>query len=111
VTGCGGPIRFGDDEVPTFSRQLRNGGEVISLMNLLPFTTVKISGTHFCWRLSQPQGLVQLKGPGLLENPMTSSGIEPTILRFVAQCLNQLHYNKEGETKTLNSFENIIQRT
>jgi hypothetical protein len=40
-----------------FSRQsLTDGGEVDSLMRRQPFTPRKIPGTHFCYRLSQPQG-------------------------------------------------------
>jgi hypothetical protein len=35
---------------------LTNGGEVVSLTRLAPFTPKMIPGTHFCWRLSRPQG-------------------------------------------------------
>jgi hypothetical protein len=35
--------------------RLTHDGEVISLTRLRPFTSRKISGTHMCWRLSQPQ--------------------------------------------------------
>jgi hypothetical protein len=33
-----------------------DGGEVVSLMRRPPFTLRKIPGTHFCYRLSRPQG-------------------------------------------------------
>jgi hypothetical protein len=40
--------------------RLTHGGEVVSLTRrpaaLYPHTPRKIPGTHFCWRLSQPQG-------------------------------------------------------
>jgi hypothetical protein len=35
---------------------------------------------------------MRLEGLGQLENPMTSSGIEPATFRFVAYCLDQLRY-------------------
>jgi hypothetical protein len=47
--------------------------------------TLKIPGTHFCYKLSQPQGhcaaerLIKMEGG---KNPMTSSEIEPAILTF-----------------------------
>ena len=45
-----------------------------------------ITGTHFCWRLSQPQGHSAWK------ISMTPSGIEPATFGVVAQCLNQLRH-------------------
>jgi hypothetical protein len=39
----------------THSR-LTDGGEVVSLMHRPPFSPRKIPGTHFCQRLSRPQG-------------------------------------------------------
>jgi hypothetical protein len=42
-----------------------------------------VSGTHLCWRLSKPQGLVQTKGLGKFYK-FTSSGIEPATFQFVA---------------------------
>jgi hypothetical protein len=36
--------------------RLTDRGEVVSLALRPPFAPGKISGTHFCWRLSQPQG-------------------------------------------------------
>jgi hypothetical protein len=41
---------------------------------------------------STPGAIMQLEGSGQLKNPITSSGIEPTTFRLVAQCLNQLCY-------------------
>jgi hypothetical protein len=32
--------------------QLTDGGEVVSLTYQLPFTSRKIPGSHFCWRIS-----------------------------------------------------------
>jgi hypothetical protein len=36
--------------------RLIDGGEVVKLMRRPPFTHRKIPGTHFCYRLSRPQG-------------------------------------------------------
>jgi hypothetical protein len=44
-------------EAPTFSDiRLIDGGKVVSPMRRPLFTPRKISGTHFCYRLSRPQG-------------------------------------------------------
>jgi hypothetical protein len=49
------PIWLWDTEAPTFSRRV-----AVRLSDLcasrLPFNPRKIPGTHFCWRLSWPQG-------------------------------------------------------
>jgi hypothetical protein len=39
-----------------------------------------------------PRAIVWLEGLSQLENPMTSSGIEPATFRLVAECLSQLRY-------------------
>jgi hypothetical protein len=63
-----------------------DGGEVVILTHWWPFTPKKIPGTYFCWRLAT----VQLEGLSQLQNPVTSSGTEPTTFWLVVQCLNQL---------------------
>jgi hypothetical protein len=74
--------------------RLTDGGKVVSPMHPPHFTPQKhyyfnVSSIHFCWRLSKHQGLVRPEGLGIFKK-ITSSGIEPVILRFVAKCLK--HY-------------------
>jgi len=82
---------------PEGSRKLRfpdfmtshDGGKVVSLTHRPPLPPGNAPGTHFCYRLSRPQGhsaigriLCQWK------IPMTPSVIESATVRFVAQRLN-----------------------
>jgi hypothetical protein len=57
VTGCGGAQGCEMLRLQYFlDNQLTDGGEVVSLTCWPPFTPRKISCTHFCYSLSQPQG-------------------------------------------------------
>jgi hypothetical protein len=57
VTGCEGPWGCERSRLPRFlDNRLTDGGEFVSLMHQLPFTPRKIHDTHFCLRLSRPQG-------------------------------------------------------
>ena len=61
-------------------------------------------GTHFCQRLSRPQGhSVTGRIMSLEKIPVTPSGIKPTTCRFVAQCRN--HYATARPLKGLMSCE------
>jgi hypothetical protein len=49
------------------------GGKVVSVTHPPHFTSLKhyyfnVSGTHFCYRLSKPQGLVWSEGLGKFKN-------------------------------------------
>jgi hypothetical protein len=49
--------------------RLTDGGKAVSLTRRLPFNVPEIfqgSGTHFCWRLSKPHGLMRSRGLGKL---------------------------------------------
>jgi hypothetical protein len=66
---------------------LIDGGKVVSPAHLPRSALQKhyfsVSGTHFCQRLSEPQGLVRPEGLGKLKK-FTSSGLEPSTFRLVA---------------------------
>jgi hypothetical protein len=63
--------------------QLTDGGQIVSLMHRPPFTPRKIPGTHFCQRLSQHQGHNVTGRIRSIENPVTSSEIEPATFQRV----------------------------
>jgi hypothetical protein len=57
VTGRGGPQGCETSRLPHFlDSRLTDGREVVSLTHRSPFTPRKVHGTHFCWRISRPQG-------------------------------------------------------
>ena len=67
---------------PDYMTTARDGGKVVSLTHRPPLPPGNTPGTHFCWRLSRPQGhsaigriLYQWK------IPVTPAGIEPATLQ------------------------------
>jgi len=42
--------------LPDFVTTAQDGGKVVSLMHQPPLPPGNTPGTHFCWRLSRPQG-------------------------------------------------------
>jgi hypothetical protein len=93
VTGRGSPYGCETSRLPHFlDNQLTDYGEVVSLTRLPPITPRKIPGTHFCQRLSQPQGHTAArwirsieKSNGLIRNrirdlPACSIAPQPTTL-------------------------------
>jgi hypothetical protein len=59
---------------------------------------VSASGSHFCWRLSKPQGIVRMEGLDKLKNSHSPHrGLDPATLRLVAQCLD--HYANLSPTE------------
>ena len=77
-------LRFSD-----YMTAAQDGGKVVSLTHRLPLPPGNAPGTHFCYRLSRPQGHSAI-GKILYQwkFPMKPSGIEPATFRFVAQQLN-----------------------
>ena len=67
----------------------QDGGKLVSLTHRPPLPPENAPGTHFCQRLSRPQGHSAIRWI-LYERkiPMTPAGIEPATFRFVAQHLN-----------------------
>jgi len=74
------------------SRQsAHESGKVVSHTHQPTLPPGNIPGTHFCYRLSRPQGHSEARRiMSMKKNPMIPSGIEPATLWLVAQCLNQL---------------------
>jgi hypothetical protein len=72
--------------------RLTVGGNVVRPTHQPHFTPQKhdfyASGTHLCYRLSEPQGLVRSEVLGHLKKSFTSSGLELATFRLVAQCFN-----------------------
>jgi hypothetical protein len=79
-----------------YSRHI-DGGEV-SLTRRLPFTIIKLPGTHFVLGNEYPKDIARQNWLGQLKkNPLTSSGMEPHTFRFVVCWLHQLRYRVLGK--------------
>jgi hypothetical protein len=51
-----GPEGSGKLRFPDYMTTAQDGGKVVSLTHRPPLTPGNAPGTHFCWRLSRPQG-------------------------------------------------------
>jgi hypothetical protein len=80
------PLGLRDVEAPKFSldNRLTDGGEVVSLTRQPPSTTRKITGTHFCWKLSRSQGHSAAGRIRSVEVSNDLIGIEPATFRLIA---------------------------
>jgi hypothetical protein len=85
--------------------RLTDGGEV-SPMHQLRCTPLKhyyfyVSGTHFCLRLSKPQGLVRPEGLG---DPLTHTVLMQPSLSHCSLCFLLMLMEKSDSMFTVNSF-------
>jgi hypothetical protein len=68
--------------------RLTDGGKVVGPTHRQHFISQQhsfsASGTHFCYRLSEPQSQVRPEGLGKFKISFSSSGLEPAIFRLVA---------------------------
>ena len=90
ATGRGGPMGSGLVKAPSFGTT-----RVVGRQPNAPavFTPGEIPGTHF-QRLSRPQGTWFCRKETRKKFPVTPPGIDPPIVRLVAQRLN--HYVTPG---------------
>jgi len=66
----------------------QDGGKVVSPKHRPLLPPGNAPGTHFCYRLSGPQGQSAIGRIMSMKIPMKLAGIEPATFRFVAQHLN-----------------------
>jgi hypothetical protein len=74
--------------------RLTDGSAVVSLTHRPRIAPQKhffsVSGTYFCWRPNEPQGLARPEGLGQIKKSKMS--FQPATFRLVAKYLNQLRY-------------------
>jgi hypothetical protein len=79
------------------------GGTLSAIRTSRVYPPGNIPGTHFCQKLSRPQGHSAAGRVMSMKKSLTPTGIEPATSRFGAQCLNKLrqrgfYSNLQGKT-------------
>jgi hypothetical protein len=93
LQALGRPLGFQEVEAPRISgKSALEGGRTVSPRHRPSLPLGKISGTHFCQRLSRFQGHSAARRIVTEKFQRPHSGIEPATFRLVAQCLNQLRH-------------------
>jgi hypothetical protein len=100
VTGRGGPWGYVTSRLPHFLyNRLTDNGEVVSLMRRAPFPPRKISGTHFCYRLTV-SGPQSHSAAGRIRSVEKSSDLIPEIQKDINSLIKKKIIRKSLSKRT-----------
>ena len=89
---------------PEFVTTAQDGGKVVSLTHRPSLPPGNTPGTHFCQRLSRPQGHSEISYFMSMKIPLTLAGIEPATFRIlipvnVNVCVNVGHRDVDDSSQ------------